>query len=82
MSIVVGLANMSAKQLGAVSHLLPPGTVEAIGIAAKLPRSNQVRCTRGPGGRGAGVLGSREPGARGRGQGAGLGLGMYEVLGL
>eukprot|EP00198_Chlamydomonas_reinhardtii_P003368 XP_001692704.1 predicted protein [Chlamydomonas reinhardtii] len=61
MSIVVGLANMSAKQLGAVSHLLPPGTVEAIGIAAKLPRSNQVRCTRGPGGRGAGVLGSREP---------------------
>ncbi|KAG2423101.1 hypothetical protein HXX76_002326 [Chlamydomonas incerta] len=43
MSIVVGLANMSPKQLKAVSHLLPPGAVEAVGIAARLPRSNQGR---------------------------------------
>ncbi|KAG2423680.1 hypothetical protein HYH02_015295 [Chlamydomonas schloesseri] len=43
MSTVVGLANMSPKQLAAVAHLLPPGTVEAIGIAARLPRANQGR---------------------------------------
>ncbi|GIL86622.1 hypothetical protein Vretimale_11497 [Volvox reticuliferus] len=43
MDVVRGLTSMTAKQLGAVSHLLPPGTVDAVGIAARLPRSNQGR---------------------------------------
>ncbi|GLC52919.1 hypothetical protein PLESTB_000688100 [Pleodorina starrii] len=43
MDVVRGLTSMTPKQLAAVSHLLPPGTVEAVGIAAKLPRSNQGR---------------------------------------
>ncbi|KAG2492268.1 hypothetical protein HYH03_009508 [Edaphochlamys debaryana] len=43
LDVVRGLTSMSAKQLGAVSHLLPPGGMEAVGIAAKLPRSNQGR---------------------------------------
>ncbi|PNH11723.1 hypothetical protein TSOC_001433 [Tetrabaena socialis] len=40
---VRGLTSMTSKQLSAVTHLLPPGTLEGVGIAAKLPRSNQGR---------------------------------------
>lgn len=40
--MVRGLTIMTNKQLAAVSHLLPPGTIEAVGLAARLPRSNQV----------------------------------------
>ncbi|GLI67652.1 hypothetical protein VaNZ11_011901 [Volvox africanus] len=43
MDVVRGLTSMTAKQLVAVSHLLPPGTRDAIDIAANLPRSNQGR---------------------------------------
>ncbi|GIL57157.1 hypothetical protein Vafri_12463 [Volvox africanus] len=43
MDVVRGLTSMTAKQLGAVSHLLPPGTRDAVDIAARLPRSNQGR---------------------------------------
>ncbi len=42
LDVVRGLTIMTSKQLAAVSHLLPPGTVEAVGLAARLPRSNQV----------------------------------------
>ncbi|KXZ49136.1 hypothetical protein GPECTOR_23g64 [Gonium pectorale] len=43
LDLVRGLTAMTPKQLSAVAHLLPPGSVEAVGIAAKLPRSNQGR---------------------------------------
>ncbi|EFJ46469.1 hypothetical protein VOLCADRAFT_105461 [Volvox carteri f. nagariensis] len=43
MDVVRGLTSMSPKQLAAVSHMLPPGAVEAVGVAARLPRSNQGR---------------------------------------
>lgn len=42
-TIVRGLTAMSGKQLGAVSHLLPPGSFEAVQVASRIPRSNQVR---------------------------------------
>jgi len=40
--VVKGLTFMSPKQLQGVSHLLDNTLVDAIGIAAKIPRSNQV----------------------------------------
>lgn len=43
LDVVRGLAGMTAKQINAVAHLLPPGGLEAVAIAAKLPRSNQGR---------------------------------------
>lgn len=43
LDVVRGLTIMTNKQLAAVSHLLPPGTIEAVGLAARLPRSNQGR---------------------------------------
>ncbi len=41
--MVKGLTAMNTKQLAAVGHLLPPGAPEAVGIAARLPRYNQVK---------------------------------------
>lgn len=43
LEVVQGLVCMTPKQLAAVSHLLTPQHIDAIRIAAKLPRSNQGR---------------------------------------
>ena len=43
LDVVRGLVGMTTKQINAVEHLLPPGGLEAVAIAAKLPRSNQGR---------------------------------------
>lgn len=41
-SVVKGLVGMSPKQLAAVSHLLTEEQLQEIGLAARLPRVNQV----------------------------------------
>lgn len=80
LAVVRGMVDMTPKQLAAVDHLLPPGTLDLLAVAARLPPRNQVRpagVRRGGAGRGWRVGGGARVGGTGALVLLPLGLGVW-----